>query len=141
MYTVHCTVYTKSCWSLTAANLGTSRRILTHEVVGVCATYRAAGSSAALSLAVIYNYAQRPFLRLSWEKEENKSRHVDFQCVTSRSLGDLTSLEEAAVDRPVDLPPSLTPPLPNPPPGALAPPGVPAAPPQAMPPGRPPPDV
>lgn len=87
-------------------------------------------------LAVIYNYAQRPFLRLSWEKEENKSRHVDFQCVTSRSLGDLTSLEEAAVDRPVDLPPSLTPPLPNPPPAALEPPGAPA--PQPSPPGRPP---
>src|SRR5262245_19672107 len=28
---------------------------------------------------VIYNYVQRPFIRMSWEKEEAKSRHVDFQ--------------------------------------------------------------
>ncbi|KAH9401015.1 hypothetical protein TYRP_002600 [Tyrophagus putrescentiae] len=27
---------------------------------------------------VIYNYIQRPFIRMSWEKEEAKSRHVDF---------------------------------------------------------------
>jgi len=31
---------------------------------------------------VIYNYVQRPFIHMSWEKEEAKSRHVDFQvCV------------------------------------------------------------
>ncbi|PAA57676.1 hypothetical protein BOX15_Mlig004769g1 [Macrostomum lignano] len=62
---------------------------------------------------VIYSYAQRPFLRVSWEKEENRSRHVDFQCVKSKSISDLTSLEAVAVERPVDLPPSLTPPLPD----------------------------
>lgn len=28
---------------------------------------------------VIYNYVQRPFIHMSWEKEEAKSRHVDFQ--------------------------------------------------------------
>jgi len=49
---------------------------------------------------------------MSWEEEENKSRHVDFQCVKSKSVTDLTSLEQVAVDRPVDLPPSLTPPTP-----------------------------
>ncbi|XP_071488160.1 BTB/POZ domain-containing protein KCTD20-like [Diadema antillarum] len=38
---------------------------------------------------VIYNYVQRPFLRMSWEKEEQKSRHVDFQCVRSRSIPNL----------------------------------------------------
>ncbi|CAG0889409.1 unnamed protein product [Darwinula stevensoni] len=27
---------------------------------------------------VIYNYVQRPFIHMSWEKEEAKSRHVDF---------------------------------------------------------------
>lgn len=32
---------------------------------------------------------------MSWEKEENKSRHVDFQCVKSKSI---TNLAEAAVD-------------------------------------------
>ncbi|CAK9304696.1 unnamed protein product [Gordionus sp. m RMFG-2023] len=32
---------------------------------------------------VIYHYIQRPFLRLSWQKEEARSRHVDFQCVTT----------------------------------------------------------
>lgn len=44
---------------------------------------------------VIYNYVQRPFLRMSWEKEEAKSRHVDFQCVKSKSI---TNLAAAAAD-------------------------------------------
>lgn len=30
---------------------------------------------------VIYNYVQRPFIHMSWEKEEAKSRHVDFQVI------------------------------------------------------------
>lgn len=42
---------------------------------------------------VIYNYVQRPFVRMSWEKEEAKSRHVDFQCVPSKSS---TNLAESA---------------------------------------------
>lgn len=45
---------------------------------------------------VIYNYVQRPFLHMSWEKEENRSRHVDFQCVKSKSITNL--LEAAAAD-------------------------------------------
>jgi len=46
---------------------------------------------------VIYNYVQRPFIRMSWEKEENKSRHVDFQCVKSKSITNLaTAADEAA---------------------------------------------
>ncbi|KAJ8265878.1 hypothetical protein COCON_G00149770 [Conger conger] len=40
---------------------------------------------------VIYNYVQRPFIQLSWEKEEGKSRHVDFQCVRSKSVPNLAS--------------------------------------------------
>ncbi|XP_070191023.1 BTB/POZ domain-containing protein KCTD20-like isoform X2 [Littorina saxatilis] len=40
---------------------------------------------------VIYNYVQRPFLRMSWEKEEAKSRHVDFQCVRSKSITNLST--------------------------------------------------
>jgi BTB/POZ domain-containing protein 10 len=49
---------------------------------------------------VIYNYVQRPFLHMSWEKEEAKSRHVDFQCVKSKSI---TNLSEATADPgPVD---------------------------------------
>ncbi|KAG7274837.1 hypothetical protein CRUP_038810, partial [Coryphaenoides rupestris] len=44
---------------------------------------------------VIYNYVQRPFIRMSWEKEEGKSRHVDFQCST-------TNLAAAAADIPQD---------------------------------------
>ncbi|KAL3881592.1 hypothetical protein ACJMK2_028012 [Sinanodonta woodiana] len=48
---------------------------------------------------VIYNYVQRPFLRMSWEKEEAKSRHVDFQCVKSKSI---TNLAAAAADTPQD---------------------------------------
>lgn len=47
---------------------------------------------------VIYNYVQRPFIHMSWEKEEAKSRHVDFQCVKSKSV---TNLAEAAADLPV----------------------------------------
>ncbi|WAR08255.1 BTBDA-like protein, partial [Mya arenaria] len=54
---------------------------------------------------VIYNYVQRPFLRMSWEKEEAKSRHVDFQCVKSKSI---TNLAEASTDPTFELPP-LTP--------------------------------
>ncbi|XP_033740636.1 BTB/POZ domain-containing protein 10-like [Pecten maximus] len=44
---------------------------------------------------VIYNYVQRPFIRMSWEKEEARSRHVDFQCVKSKSI---TNLAAAAAD-------------------------------------------
>ena len=39
---------------------------------------------------VIYNYIQRPFLSMSWEKEQ--SRHVDFQCVRSKSIGNLLEI-------------------------------------------------
>ena len=48
--------------------------------------------------SVIYNYVQRPFIRMSWEKEENKSRHVDFQCVKSKSI---TNLAQAADETPL----------------------------------------
>ena len=34
---------------------------------------------------------------MSWEKEEARSRHVDFQCVKSKSI---TNLLEAASDEP-----------------------------------------
>ncbi|XP_032663950.1 BTB/POZ domain-containing protein 10 isoform X2 [Odontomachus brunneus] len=52
---------------------------------------------------VIYNYVQRPFIHMSWEKEEAKSRHVDFQCVKSKSV---TNLAEATADPALD--PALT---------------------------------
>jgi len=52
---------------------------------------------------VIYNYIQRPFIMMSWEKE--KSRHVDFQCVRSKSISnlleistDLTTTQETDTD-------------------------------------------
>ena len=41
--------------------------------------------SSVPSHLVIYNYVQRPFVRMSWEKEESKSRHVDFQCVKTKT--------------------------------------------------------
>lgn len=50
---------------------------------------------------VIYNYVQRPFIHMSWEKEEAKSRHVDFQCVKSKSV---TNLAEATADPLIDVP-------------------------------------
>lgn len=49
---------------------------------------------------VFYNYVQRPFLHMSWEKEEAKSRHVDFQCVKSKSV---TNLAEATADPILDM--------------------------------------
>ncbi|KAK2099428.1 BTB/POZ domain-containing protein 10 [Saguinus oedipus] len=48
---------------------------------------------------MIYNYVQRPFIRMSWEKEEEKSRLVDFQYVKSKSI---TNLAAAAADIPQD---------------------------------------
>ncbi|XP_062997179.1 BTB/POZ domain-containing protein KCTD20 isoform X2 [Elgaria multicarinata webbii] len=48
---------------------------------------------------VIYNYVQRPFIQMSWEKEEGKSRHVDFQCVRSKSLTNLVVGEDVAEDQ------------------------------------------
>lgn len=36
---------------------------------------------------------------MSWEKEEARSRHVDFQCVKSKSI---TNLASAAADTPQD---------------------------------------
>ena len=49
---------------------------------------------------VIYDYVQRSFIEMSWEKEESKSRHVDFQCVSkSKSI---TNLVAAAADTPQD---------------------------------------
>lgn len=52
-----------------------------------------------MNFQVIYNYVQRPFIHMSWEKEEAKSRHVDFQCVKSKSV---TNLAEAAADPSID---------------------------------------
>ncbi|XP_017057937.1 BTB/POZ domain-containing protein 10 [Drosophila ficusphila] len=58
---------------------------------------------------VIYSYVQRPFIHMSWEKEEAKSRHVDFQCVKSKSV---TNLAEANADPPLELDASGNPILP-----------------------------
>lgn len=49
---------------------------------------------------VIYSYVQRPFIQLSWEKEEGKSRHVDFQCVRSRSVPNLITAMGEGPTRP-----------------------------------------
>lgn len=46
---------------------------------------------------VVYHYVQRPFLHCSWEKAESRSRHVDFQCVKSKSINNLA---EAVADEP-----------------------------------------
>jgi BTB/POZ domain-containing protein 10 len=59
----------------------------------ICVTF------AFFSLQAIYNYVQRPFIHMSWEKEEAKSRHVDFQCVKSKSV---TNLAEATADPSID---------------------------------------
>ena len=44
--------------------------------------------------AVVYNYVQRPFTCMSWEKDEAKSRDVDFTCVHVKT--DIDSESEAA---------------------------------------------
>lgn len=46
---------------------------------------------------VIYNYVQRPFVHCSWEKEEARSRHVDFACPVVKSKSN-PSLATAASD-------------------------------------------
>ncbi|VDD90684.1 unnamed protein product [Enterobius vermicularis] len=46
---------------------------------------------------VIYNYIQRPFVHCSWEKEEARSRHVDFACPIVKSKSN-PSLASAASD-------------------------------------------
>lgn len=45
---------------------------------------------------------------MSWEKEEARSRHVDFQCVKSKSI---TNLLEAAADGPGVVPVALDAPM------------------------------
>ena len=45
-------------------------------------------------IIAVYNYVQRPFLRISWEKEEAKSRHVDFTMVKVKT--DIAPDAEAA---------------------------------------------
>lgn len=35
----------------------------------------------------------RPFIHSSWEKEEAKSRHVDFQCIRSKSITNLSNVD------------------------------------------------
>ncbi|XP_055339718.1 BTB/POZ domain-containing protein 10-like [Paramacrobiotus metropolitanus] len=52
-------------------------------------------------LEASYFYVQRPFIRLSWEKEDARSRHVDFQCIRSRSRS-AGSLAAAAAEHPLD---------------------------------------
>jgi BTB/POZ domain-containing protein 10 len=41
---------------------------------------------------VVYNYVQRPFICMSWEKDEAKSRHVNFICVRVKTDIDPESL-------------------------------------------------
>lgn len=51
---------------------------------------------------VEYNYEQRPFMHCSWEADEHRSRHVDFQCVRPRGHSQtnlLRTLAEIPPDR------------------------------------------
>ena len=52
---------------------------------------------------MVYNYIQRPFIHFSWEKEEARSRHVDFQCPPVNLT---TNLADAASDTDIDQPPA-----------------------------------
>ncbi|KAM4702176.1 BTB/POZ domain-containing protein KCTD20-like [Discoglossus pictus] len=59
---------------------------------------------------VIYNYVQRPFIQMSWEKEERKSRHVDFQCVTSKLVSSIGGAVDNISEDPavaIHLPPQV----------------------------------
>ena len=48
----------------------------------------------SITHVVVYNYVQRPFIRMSWEKDEAKSRHVDFTCLRVKT--DIAPDAEAA---------------------------------------------
>uniref|UniRef100_A0A915KZ90 BTB domain-containing protein n=1 Tax=Romanomermis culicivorax TaxID=13658 RepID=A0A915KZ90_ROMCU len=52
---------------------------------------------------VIYNYVQRPFIHMSWEKEEAKSRHVDFACPIVKSKSNPSLATAASDPAPFDL--------------------------------------
>ncbi|KAK0393022.1 hypothetical protein QR680_000018 [Steinernema hermaphroditum] len=54
---------------------------------------------------VVYNYVQRPFVHCSWEKEEARSRHVDFACpiVKSKSNPSLASAASDPLPQPAPL--------------------------------------
>uniref|UniRef100_A0A8C5JWY2 BTB domain-containing protein n=1 Tax=Jaculus jaculus TaxID=51337 RepID=A0A8C5JWY2_JACJA len=47
---------------------------------------------------VIYNYVQCPFIQMSWEKEEGKSRPMDFQCIRSKSFTNLVASGEDVLE-------------------------------------------
>ena len=51
---------------------------------------------------------------MSWEKEENKSRHVDFQCVRSRSIPNLSTISNDSAPLAAPLNPDLVLPGPQP---------------------------
>jgi len=55
---------------------------------------------------VSYNFVQRPFVSLSWEKEEHRSRHVDFQCVKSKSFNQLP-VQQIINEHEIDIPPDM----------------------------------
>ncbi len=40
-------------------------------------------------LEVVYSYEQRVFVRVSWERDDPRGRHVDFQCVRARAPAQL----------------------------------------------------
>ena len=48
----------------------------------------------------------RPFVSLSWEKEEHRSRHVDFQCVKSKSFNQLP-VQQIINEHEIDIPPDM----------------------------------
>ena len=44
---------------------------------------------------------------MSWEKEELKSRHVDFSCVKSKSFNNLPVGQIIGEDHEIDIPPDM----------------------------------
>jgi len=63
-------------------------------------------------LQVSYNYVQRPFISMSWEKEEHRSRHVDFQCVGKKKSSNQLPVEQIILNEPerehlIDIPPDM----------------------------------
>ena len=64
------------------------------NVVYACSSFFTNTHTHTHTHSVVYNYVQRPFLRMSWEKDEAKSRHVDFTCVKIKT--DIAPDAEAA---------------------------------------------
>ena len=72
-------------------------------VEGFPTTLEKVKKKTAGRIEVIYNYIQRAFIHMSWEEEDSKSRHVDFQCIRLKARTNPAPLAVAAADTEQDV--------------------------------------